>query len=217
MKVASRASTIVREFIYIKPPKTASTTIRFAFEPWVGHTRGMYFKDQNVMDSIPYGHLRAREIIENIGIKKFTNVTTFITIRNPWARYLSYFLFTECRVEWLLNTKVTSYKEAFRKFTLGSQHWPSLPPMYSYVIDNNNNPVVDTYIRVESLQEDFNKVCKTIGIVPCILKQRRKYNKRHKLPELYKHYTEFYDDETRDSVSRRYSKDIDYFGYKFGE
>jgi len=68
---------------------------------------------------------------------------------------------------------------------------------------------IDVFIRFESLQEDFDNFMDSIGLenirLPHIFKNKRK------------DYTEYYDAESIKIIKDVYSKDIEYFGYKFGQ
>jgi len=110
------------------------------------------------------------------------------------ADYKKYFRDAKSFRSFLLSNKFnTAYKN--------QQHFK---PMLHYI----DGPV-DFVGRFENLQEDFNIVCGKIGI-PC-QKLPHKYKSKHK------HYTEHYDNETQQIVAKKYAKDIELFGYEFGE
>jgi hypothetical protein len=114
-------------------------------------------------------------------------------IRNPYDRIISF---------WKWSSKYL--KKTLNEF-LSEKNISPLLDFFS--IDSKVE--VNNFIRYENLQEDFNAFCNQIGIPPQQLPHKNSSN--------HKHYTEYYDDETRQIVAEKYAKDIEYFNYKFGE
>jgi len=184
--------------------------------------------------------------LENLGftnrgqheLEDLNNFFVFSFVRNPFSRivsrylHLTYFLKEQKKIaknrglvlgSWAERNfndffKVMKLDESadnfsftnFTKFAMETHdnHWMvqfELLKKYSNINVENFNFIG----RFENLQEDFNTVCDKIGIP------------RQKLPREnateHKHYTEYYDDETREIVANKYAKDIEYFGYEFGE
>lgn len=145
------------------------------------------------------------------------DVFYFAFVRNPWDRLVSSFFY--------LKGGGNQKRDAadFKKYFGGAQSFSSLlknwddffanqihfKPQYQWICDKEGDVTLDFVGHFENLQEDFNIVCDKIGIQPRKLPHRNKTE--------HKHYSEYYTDETRELVAEKYAKDIEHFGYKFGE
>lgn len=85
-----------------------------------------------------------------------------------------------------------------------------MKPLFSFC-SINNKPANDYVIRFEEVHQGVEHVCKKLGLI--FNEQQLKHYKNSPRDA---HYTEYYDDETEDIVRHLYKKDIDYFGYEFG-
>ena len=195
------------KFVFVHIPKTGGTSIE-----------SLFIKDPdirvliaNCRKDVPGKHHMVRDI--NSGLLKKYFVFTFV--RNPWDRMVSYYKFRikrSCKMhnhggslkEWvsfLYSDDVLKIKA--NQFNLAIKN------QYEFLVSKSNEISVDFIGRFENLQEDFDIICEKIGIPKQELPHNNKTN--------HKHYTEYYDDETREIVAKKYAKDIEYFGYKFGD
>ena len=138
----------------------------------------------------------------------------FAFTRNPWDRELSDYHFKiKCAEQYNLPDAKAQLKKvganSFEQWIKGGGgSYDSEMHQHNWIDFNDPKFFVFSY---ENLQKDFNSMCDMIGVIPKTLacKERGNYN--------HSHYTEHYDDEMTEIVSKRCAKDIEIFNYKFGE
>ena len=187
------------KFIFVHIPKTGGTSIE-----------SLFIKNADIKD-VPEKHSMARDIDSELLEKYYT----FTFVRNPWDRMVSYYKFRIKR-----SFDMYSHGESFKEWISficsnnaqqikAYQFNLAIKDQYEYIVNKTNEIIIDFVGKFENFQQDFDIACDRIGIP------------RQELPHINKtdhlHYTEYYDDETRSIVAEKYSKDIKYFGYKFGE
>jgi len=133
----------------------------------------------------------------------------FTFVRNPYDRLLS-------AHKYLTNgfgnegdkkfgkTLSSDFKYFAKNQLNNNMNWLHFRPMIHWLNDD-----IDFIGKTENYEHDFNFVCDKIGIPQQQLPHKNKSN--------HKHYTEYYDGETKQIVAEKYAKDIEYFGYEFGE
>lgn len=163
---------------------------------------------------------------DQLGAAKLSTYFKFTVVRNPWDRIVSHFSFVKKLIqnenqpskEMLISEYGIDFtfddfvKNKLNVLTVGGTKYVNKLKTANQIdwIKNSKNELdIDYICKFENLQYDFNEVCDKIGIPQQQLPHK---NKTH-----HKHYTEYYDDETREIVANRYAEDIEYFGYKFGE
>jgi chondroitin 4-sulfotransferase 11 len=131
---------------------------------------------------------------------------TFAIVRNPWARMATYYATHEAYHnmefgEWVERLGVhdeekTLYDHARMYSSCAS--WICLKDQIA----------VDYVGRFEQLGSAFNTVIQKLGIdasLPHLNQSGRK------------HYAEFYDRASQEIIAKRFCKDIELFGYEFGD
>jgi len=147
--------------------------------------------------------------------KKWNEYFTFTFVRNPWDRLVSAYFhdMSKRRINTIpARRKVNNFLKSknlgrndfipFVKKFLNFKRVHYMP--CNYWFKKRYNFVG----RFENLQADFDTVCEELGIP--------KQKLSHKNKSEHKHYTEYYDDEAREIVAKKYAKDIKRFGYEFG-
>ncbi len=210
------------KFLFVHIAKTGGTSVRAAleglrwrdplyalsfvchrFSHWTGHRLGTKFPR----------HARIIAAREMLPEEYFRALFKFSFVRNPWDLQVSSFHHIRRERPQVMNG-ITDFREFMRwKFDPERPYQyhidTSLKLQSDYLRDFDGELLTDFVGRYERLQEDFDTVCRRIGIPPRPLPHRRKATDRKK------DWRSYYDDATAEQVARHFARDIELFGYRF--
>lgn len=161
----------------------------------------------NLLDPMPYKtHIKAPDLIEQIGYDRFKSYFSFAVVRNPWDWNVSLYKYMKKNDKHPEHEDVIKFKNFDEYIRDRCEESQSLPFQKDFIFSDDSEQLVDYIARFESIGDDFQKICSEIGVAAS-------------LPHLNisntGHYRDFYTPETRELIYKHYQKDIDFFGYEF--
>ena len=172
--------------IFIHIPRTGGTSIEILVDK-------VYERDK---------HKSLFTLEKEVDISSFFK---FSFVRNPWDITISKYLAPYYHeINKLSNKSLLYFLE---------NYFPAPNEAGDSFHDYFDPSKMDFIGRFETRETDLAYISNKIGIEidpKFSVKQKEVQRFRSK-----KHYTEYYDEETKQIVAERYAKDIEYFGYKF--
>lgn len=210
------------KFLFVHTAKTGGTSVRAALSRYkwnaplrlpmwmisrlsglTGHRLGIKFPR----------HAKAIAAKEMLPHDLYEELFKFVFVRNPWDLQVSSFHHLKRE-----RPHLVAHVPEFRDFL----RWkldPERPYQYhidtsielqsDYCVDLHRKMIVDYIGRYERLHDDFDEICRRIGIRCPELPHRRQARDRDK------DYRSYYDDASAEQVAKHFSQDIELFNYTY--
>lgn len=204
-----------KRFLFVHVQKTAGTSITHFLREAVPDIKD-YLR--------PHDPIRLAEKDLNGKYKEFYKVAF---VRNPFDRLVSWYAMISASGKLLSEEEmqanpghnkiwqhVLSHSQNFSEFIINCSDatdksgWkPFLYNQIDYLVDVQDNCMVDFIGQFENIEADFQQICRHLEIDG---KSFPKIN-----ASKHYHYHDYYNSETRKIVADRFSKDIEFFKYKY--
>ena len=218
------------KFIFIKSYKTAGTSVEAALsqicegdDVVTPLSKYEFNKDESgewVHRAMNEGdhkqHDDAATIRASVPEAVWNEYTKISICRNPWDRAVSF-----CHWEYRGRPEALDGRRWWHRLGIPYDEMKHIRPLFrDYVRDKleNNDKfyfegdrlIADFMIRYEHLEEDFARLCERLGVEHLRLPRLKTGIRKKK-----RHYSDYYDDESREIVARKHANDIKTFGYTF--
>lgn len=201
------------KFIFIHVYKTAGTSIRKQLAPY-NHANPssniihrLINPKENIYTNKYEQHISAAELKSKLPANIWSNYYKFSFVRNPWDWHVSLYMYMkrtkDVHAQGAIIDKISSFEEYVDWRVNKDVH---LQKEYVYNMETNT-PLVNYIGKLETIQQDFDKICKQVGLPQCTLSKENVSNQ--------KDYRTYYTPTTQSVIAEVYKDDIDTFGYSF--
>lgn len=209
-------------FLYVHIAKTGGTSVRAALKSlqW----RDPYYLAQWICSRLSglTGHriaaklprhariICAQEMLPN---EFFDGLFKFAFVRNPWDLQVSSYHHLKRERPHLLEGHESF--EAFTRWKLDPERPyqyhldTSITQLTDYLVDMRGNLLTNFIGRYERLHEDWDHICKTIGVPTPALPHKRQATDRST------DYRSYYSDDLAELVGEYFKRDIEMLAYRF--
>ena len=211
------------KFIFFHLQKTGGTSIAHAMFPQLGKEDEVigYKKLQEKNPESPLSnHSSCLSVFDSMDIDVYKDYFKFAFVRNPYDLFVSLYHWWQKTPSWddpsLLQTRLSKV-ESFEEFCY---RYEQIKKPYNFLYDNHffstqykyfffdDTPLCNFTGRHETLQEDYEKICKIIGIRSSTLEKLNASERdiNHRI---------YYNENCIKYVKRKYRKELKTFNYKF--
>jgi hypothetical protein len=188
---------------------------------WISNVMNNVFERMTFIPGHPQPvtdpHATASEIIATIGRDRFDACYTFGFVRNPWDWQVSLYRFVRETVvgirpvaayarglgrERKIHSSLESFDDYIRWRCSEDVHLQS-----EFLFSDSGEQLVTTIGKYETLDADFRRICRDIGIEAGLPKLNVSSQRTA--------YQSYYTPDTVDLVRRAFAEDVERFGYEF--
>ena len=200
------------KFIFVHIYKNAGRSITTALMPFAASSlyetidrAGSYLGV-----TMPYSprpmedHVSASQILSRMGKDKYDSYYSFAVVRNPWAWQVSLYEFMRMRsnhYQHHLAIKFRDFEEYIKWRCADDIHHQK-----DFIYSEDGEQLVNYVGRFESLSQDFDHICKHIGVVAKLEKTN---------VSSVKPYHEYYNKKSIELVRETFREDIELFEYDY--
>ena len=217
-EIDRREAVLKSGFWFVDVPRTSSSAIRSELGECWGSAHGkMNIPEKEFATSQLFpDHRSAREMRDILGSDPWSHLFTFSLTRNPWGRSLSFYFYKRTTASRKIpeSWSLKDYLQHIAKARDGDIH-PSLqyPPNYmtasEFLVDETGRLIVNEVVRYEERRDHLRRIGKLIGV------EKLGARKLNSSVSDEAKYSDFYDPQSRDLVSKIFYDDCVRFGYSF--